>query len=643
MNLKTGILTILIAAGSLGMQSKVTLPSYFSDNMIVQQESILKMKGKATPSTQVKITAGWEGSPRTVKSGKDGSFSIDIPTPKAGGPYYIMVEDNDGAQKFENVIAGEVWLCSGQSNMEMPTEGWTTVMDYDHEIATAHHPDIRLLQVRKNTDFRPREDVELNGDGWQICTSASMADFSAIGYYFARELNEKLGVPVGVIDTTWGGTPAEAWTSQSALEALGGFESELNNMKKANYDRQTLNGMYQQQIADWLGVAKTGSANFDKGIMQSGGDWRKISAPGYWEVNGLPGLDGLVWLQREIILPEDASDRPLTLKFAAIDDEDETYFNGTLVGKGSGYNVPREYQVPQHLVRPGSNVITIKVMDFGGEGGIAPGVASALTGGSVIPLDGEWNCRVEKDFSALPPKPSDPNSSSYPSVLYNAMLEPLRDMPVKGVLWYQGCANVGRDEQYGPLFKALIKDWRSLWGDDMPFYFVQLAGYLAPVAVQPDSDWAKLRQAQASALELPNTAMATAIDLGNPADIHPKNKQEVAHRLALIALGRDYGGTEPFSGPTVTDYEYDNDAVILTFNEEIKPTSTAITGFIIADKSGEFTTATPVKIDANTLKISASGIKSPTALKYNWADYPGGNLYGASGLPVAPFSITLQR
>ncbi len=635
---KSNLILLSLAMLPMGADAKVVLPAYVTDNMIVQQNDTLTIKGRALPGSKVKVVAGWNSKPVSVTADAAGCFVASIVTPSAGGPYTLSVGDKDGDILLENVLSGEVWLCSGQSNMEFPVQGWTTVMGYDREVATAHHPDIRLLQVRKTTAFSPQEDVKVNGGGWQICSSASMADFSAIAYFFARELSEKLNVPIGVIDATWGGTPAEAWTSVKGLEGVPGFEAECADLAASGYDADKLSRLYEQRINEWMKLAMSTPEGFDISQLPASDSWKSITAPGYFDRSELPGFDGVVWLQRSIDIPEDKAGKSLALHFDAIDDEDETYFNGRLVGKGSGFNTPRDYVVDGNNVHAGKNIIMVKVSDFGGEGGIAPGRCDATVDGLVISLGGEWKYLVQRDFSQLPPKPVSPDGSSYPSVLYNAMISPLKDMPVKGVLWYQGCANVGRDEQYAPLFKTLIKDWRKLWGEEMPFYFVQLAGFLQPKAVQPDSQWAALRNAQSKALELDNTAMAVAIDLGNPVDIHPKNKQEVAHRLALVALNRDYGDDCVYAAPRCTEIKRSGNSLILKFDSPIKATSSAVTGFIIAGKDGVFTTATPVLLDDVTLSVSARGVDRPAAVRYNWADYPGGNLYGVTGLPVAPFA-----
>lgn len=632
------ILAGMVIIASAPAFSALTLPNYISDDMIVQQNSTFQFKGRADAGARVCVHAGWESVPRRVTADAAGDFSVALPTPTAGGPYSIAVTAGRDSITLENVLVGEVWVCSGQSNMEFPVQGWTTVMDYDREVATAHHPDIRLLQVRKTTAFRPQDDVQVNGGGWQICSSASMADFSAIAYFFARELSQTLQVPVGVIDATWGGTPAQAWTSAEALQSVPGFEQELADMKSAGYDRNNINKVYQSRIDEWMELAGAHDSAKDSKYIGVESGWRDVAAPGYWEQSVLPGFDGIVWMRRTVEIPTDCAGKDMILEFAAIDDEDVTYFNGVRVGQGSGYNTPRSYTVPGRFVKDGKNVLTIKVSDFGGEGGIAPGPAHLRCGDSVISLEGGWQYLVQTDFTKLPAKPTDPNSSSYPSVLYNSMLHPLANMPVKGVLWYQGCANVGRAEQYEPLFKTLIKDWRKLWRADMPFYFVQLAGYLRPQAVQPDSEWAALRHAQAKALELDNTAMAVAIDLGNPADIHPRDKQDVAHRLALIALNRDYGRDCVYQAPRCVSAVPQGKEMILKFDVPVNASTSAMTGFIIAGKDGEFTTATPVKVDDRTVRLSSGLVDEPVYVRYNWADYPGGNLYGVTGLPVAPFA-----
>ena len=456
---KLSAIFLLGLATVMPAQAKIKLPNYITDNMIVQQNSIMKIVGSAASDSKVAVWAAWDTNPRLTKADKEGKFEISLPTPVAGGPYSIIIADKDSKVKIGNVLSGEVWLCSGQSNMEFPVEGWSSVMDADHVVSTARNPDIRLLQVKRGTSLAPMDDIEVNMGGWVEAAPNTM-DFSAIAYFYAKELRDSLRVPVGVIDATWGGTPAEAWTSSEYLKDIPGFE--IHKHQEENRE-----------------------------------------------------------------------------------------------------------------------------------------------------------C---------------------PSVLYNAMIHPLRDFKVKGVLWYQGCNNVGRAKQYEPLFQSLIKNWRNTWGEDFPFYFVQLAGYRAPQAVQPDSEWAALRNAQSKALQLPNTAMISAIDLGNPGDIHPREKHTVAHRLALTALGRDYGFDTNYKAPLCISTKNKGDRIILEFDDDLTATSSAMLGFIVGDINGNFDQAIVKKIDNRTLELYSPVVKKPICARYNWADFPNGNLYSSHGIPVAPFA-----
>lgn len=606
---------------SAGINAKVTLPNYLTSGMVMQQNSQLTVKGSAKAGSTVRVAPSWTEA-RSVKADKQGSFTVVIATPEAGGPHSITFDDGE-VTRLDNILSGEVWLCSGQSNMEFPVNGWTHVMDVDHVISTAQHPDIRLLQVKKRTSFTPQDDVETNMGGWVECNSHTVADFSAVAYFYALQLRNELGVPVGVIDATWGGTPVEAWTGIGAIDAANEFENEVKALRDNSVEKT-----YENNLAAWR--ARFNQVGKDIDVAKMHDDWGVWTVPGYWEKSVLPEFDGVVYCQRTFDLAETGKD--LDLQFGMIDDEDEVWVNGTRVGQGSGFNIPRSYRVPASLLKSKGNVVTVRVSDFEGEGGIAGYVRIGSTD-----LAGEWRYKAVASMKEFSARPSNPHSSSYPTVLYNAMLSPLRLLPIKGWLWYQGCANVGRAEQYAKLFPKMIQDWRGLWGKELPFYFVQLAGWLTPKAVQPESDWAALRDAQAQALALPNTAMATAIDLGNPADIHPHNKQEVARRLAITALTRDYGKNYVYTAPKCAGAKTEGNKLVLTFDGDVKPTSSAVLGFIITGNDGRWVQATAAQRDAKTIVLSSPDVKNPKAARYDWADYPNGNLYGETGLPVTPF------
>lgn len=473
--------------------------------------------------------------------------------------------------------------------------------------------------------------------GWVEAASNTM-NFSAIAYLFAKEVRDSLKVPVGVIDATWGGTPAEAWTGYEALKLVPGFEPELEALARCNFDPLLLRKDYEKRLSDWMNLSKSEGKDINPGKLMEG---RSLPADYFERIGFGNSFDGIMWVQKEFDVPSGLAGNDMTLYLGAIDDEDVTYLNGREVANGSGYNTPRIYNISGSNVKAGKNILTIRISDFGGEGGFAGPADNmrAEIGGISIPLSGDWNYKIGVDFATLPQKPVSIDGSSYPSVLYNAMLHPLHSLPIQGVLWYQGCANVGRAEQYETLFQALIKDWRTLWGRDFPFYFVQLAGWLKPQTVQPDSEWAALRNAQSKALTLPNTSMVSAIDLGNPGDIHPRDKQTVAHRLAMTALNRDYGkGEIEYSAPVCTDMKIDRSKLILTFDRDIYPTSAAVIGFIIGDKDGNFAQAMTEMPDRRTVVLSSPRIKHPDRARYNWADYPDGNLYSRGGIPVAPFA-----
>lgn len=561
------ILLLLISTAFVVAQAKVVLPNYITDNMVVQRNSVMKITGHASSGSKVNVIAGWDSRSREVKADSEGKFDISLDTPDAGGPYSIIIADKDSKVKVGNVLSGELWLCSGQSNMEFPVDGWTSVMDADHVVSTARNPDIRLLQVKKRVAFSPQDDIETNMGGWVEAAPNTM-DFSAIAYLYAKELRDSLKVPVGVIDATWGGTPAEAWTSYGFLKGVPGFEGELSAMESCGFDASRLRENYEKEMRAWMKFAQKGGEEIRPGDKLTG----NVLPADYFERIGFGnGFDGIVWVQKEIDVPAEDAGKPMTLKLGAIDDEDVTYLNGV-------------------------------------------------------------------DFSSLPKKPASIEGSSYPTVLYNAMIHPLRNLPIKGGLWYQGCANVGRAEQYETLFKSLINNWRDTWDSEFPFYFVQLAGWLAPHSVQPDSEWAALRNAQSKALQLPNTAMVSAIDLGNPGDIHPRDKQTVAHRLALTALGRDYGFDTNYKAPQCISMQKMGNKIVLKFDDDLTATSVAILGFIIGDADGDFDQAVARMADSRTLELYSPLVKKPVCVRYDWADFPNGNLYSLHGIPVAPFA-----
>lgn len=639
MNRLTGIILLAgtISAASQPAHGEVRLPSFFSDNMVVQQNSVLTVTGKAAPMSAVTFHADWDGGTGETRADNTGRFEMKIPTPPAGGPYTIIIDDNSGRKVLQNVLSGEVWLCSGQSNMEFPVKGdWAQLMDADEVVATMQRPALRLLQIRNTTSVTPLDDASVEF-GWVECSPAA-ASFSAIGYLCGKMLQDSLNVPVGIIDATWGGTPVEAWTPLESIKNVPYMEFRYNLLgegfgEKAIKEKEILHVYNTYDSSDKIAYP------YDRNVMHTGAGWGKMPVPSVWETNVLPGFDGIVAMQYELVLPSDAAGKPLKLCFGAIDDWDNTWFNGELVGSGMIFDRQRDYEVDGRLVKAGKNIITVEVVDNAGGGGIWK-PSYVLCEGKRYSLDGDWSYAVVADFAKTEKRCEWPESPYYPTVLYNAMIHPLRTMPIAGVFWYQGCSNVGNAERYEICFKNMIAGWRKVFDNPaMPFYFVQLAGFLQPVAVQPESEWAALRHAQSKALELPYTGMATAIDLGNPVDIHPTNKAEVARRLSMLALDKTYGHPQLCDASRCVDMHATDGHVDLTFDNDINAAGGIVTGFIIKGADGTWAYANARLTSSRTIRLSSPLTPDPVAIRYSWADYPGGNLTGSlSGLPVAPFA-----
>jgi len=632
--MKQTILAAACALCAMSLSAQISLPRIFTDNMVIQQNAQLTIPGTASPDSKVTVTTDWLSKPVSVNAGKDGKFTVKLNTPEAGGPYTIIISDGKDTKVLQNVLSGEVWLCSGQSNMEFPIRGnWARLMDADEVVAQMQRPALRLLQVRNTLSYTPLDNADIEM-GW-VESSPAAAEFSALAYLCGKMLQDSLNIPVGVIDATWGGTPVEAWTPLEGIKGIEGFEYAVNQLSTGNFPTN-------EEIKNKM-VSKSYNANknpdkikldFDKSVMQTGKAWGKMPVPSQWENNVLPGFNGVVFMQYELDLPADAAGKPLHLHFDGIDDVDDTYFNGQFVGSDIEYHKARDYAVDGKYVKAGKNVITVRVIDTGGEGGIWK-PATATVNGRTYDLSGEWNYAIAGDTI----EPIMFGGSNYPTVLYNAMINPLTVMPIAGAFWYQGCNNVGRDKQYEACFKSMIQQWRKAFNKpDMPFYFVQLAGFQQPVTVQPNSDWALLRQAQAATLELPNTGMATAIDLGNPIDIHPTNKAELARRLGLLALDKTYGRKQICEAPVCTSVKAQGNKISVSFSGDVTAVGGTPTGFIIGDKDGNWAYANAKFEGGSKIVLSSPLIKNPVAVRYNWADYPGGNLYGPNNLAVAPFA-----
>lgn len=640
--------SIMAACGYAGhaTQAKIVLPPLFSNHMIVQQQTTMTFFGEGAQNKTVTLKTGWNNKQYTTTTDAEGKWSLQVTTPKAGGPYKITISDGEETV-LENVMAGEVWFCSGQSNMEMPLAGWGKVKNYEQEISEAQHPNIRLFQVKKATSAAPLDHLESTMGGWQECSPTTVPEFSALAYFYARGLQQKLKVPVGVIDCTWGGTPAESWTSAEGLKNVMGFQEQIARRAAVNYDANKIWEDYNQDLTRW----KSAVSHIDRGALNNwtaqevnDNNWSTMQLPAYWESKGLPGFDGVVWFRKTIELPASWEGKEIQLNPGIIDDEDVVYWNGQQIAQGSGYTTQRHYTVPAQLVKAGKNSLTIKVFDTGGEGGIA-GEAAQMnlqqSGQATISLAGTWKYSIGCSLQELPKMPLSPHNSSWPSTLFNGMVHPCLAYPIKGVIWYQGCNNVGYAEQYESLFQALITDWRKQFNNpDMPFYFVQLANFLERKEVQADSPWAALRNAQAKALHLANTGMVVNIDIGEAYDIHPKNKQEVGRRLSALALGHTYGKKVVSSAPVYQNYEVIGKEIHIRFTlpayGENFASNASVKGFTVAGPDRQFYPA-QARTEGDKVIVTCNQVDVPVAVRYGWADNPECTLHTPSGFPVAPF------
>lgn len=633
-------LVILLFFCIVRLQAKPTLPSVFGSNMVLQQKASVNIWGKASPGKLVMLSTSWDKKGYTNKADENGNFKIQLKTPAYGGPYFMVISEGGYHIKLENVMIGDVWLCSGQSNMEMPLAGWGKVSNYEQEIAAANYPNIRLLQTEHTTSNFPLNQAIVQNGGWNVCSPANIPEFSATAYFFAREVYKQTGIPIGLIHSSWGGTVAEAWTSAETITKLADFKAALENVQKKDegdsYTKQIL--AWNEELNTLDKGSKAGSAWWVNTNLNDA-NWKQMDLPAYFDLNEKPNFDGVVWFRKKIKIPEDWAGKELILNLGTIDDNDISYFDGKEIGRTQGYDRERKYTVNKSEVSAGEHVITVKVFDGGGGGGIYGSATNFFmqSGSQKQPLQGLWKYNIGIDLKDFKPMPQPNNGPNRPTVLFNAMIYPFTPFAIKGVIWYQGESNSGRARQYATLFPALINDWRAKWKNpELPFYFVQLANYARGEG--DETSWPLLREAQLKTLQLPNTGMATTIDIGDKVDIHPKNKQDVGKRLALIALAKTYGKKNTFSGPLYESMSVEKDAIVLKFkyNTGLKSVSSTLTGFTIAGANQQFYPAKAMIKNGN-ITVTSSSVKKPVSVRYAWANDPAANLTNQSGLPASPF------
>ncbi len=638
-------LALFMSLLASALEAQIKLPAMFSDNMVLQQHSKIPIWGTAPVGS--KVTVQLQQQMKTTKTSAEGKWRVNLEAMPAGGPHRLVVSGADTIT-FNNVMIGEVWLCSGQSNMEMPlVSTWAKVENFAAEVAAANFSNLRLFIAKRAKSTKPQ--TEVASEGWKVCDPNSVKDFSATAYFFGRHLQQKLGVPVGLMQSAWGGTVVEAWTSSASLKTIPDIAGFVRTLETTARDSIFDPKIFEAKLAEWYRALEKKDATTQGSRAWSSAEyddfaWQSMSLPQKWERAGLPGFDGLLWYRKSFDVPASFVGQALTLELGPIDDYDWTFFNGTPIGATPSYNAPRRYQVPSELVRPGKNMIAIRVLDTGGDGGLygRPEQLKLMKDSSAaLALAGEWRYKAGLVLQELPLPPSAPTSPNRPMVLYNAMIAPLAPYALRGAIWYQGESNAGRAYQYRELFPLLIKDWRKQWQQgDFPFLFVQLANYRG-VNVEPvEDDWAELREAQTMTLALPNIGMAVTIDLGDANDIHPGNKQEVGNRLALNARALVYGEKIVYSGPNYKAMKIEGNRIRLFFDHAEDGLAAkhgeALKGFAIAGADKKFVWAN-AKIEGNAVIVSHANVAQPVAVRYAWSINPACNLYNQAGLPASPF------
>lgn len=606
--------------------------------MVLQRRKPIAIWGSAPAKTQVSI--GFRGHTTRTTSNATGSWMAKLPAGEAGGPFELTVRAADAHIDLHSVLVGDVWVASGQSNMEFVVSQGNNAAQ---EIAAANDSLIRQFKVPNSWSNDPEDD--LAGGAWTPADPQHVGDFTAVGYFFARELRKTVKVPIGIVNTTWGGSNIETWISRGAQHISDSAWSELLRADDAR-SKQTRDALRAK-----LGALPTkdsglvnGTAPWADPSLDDRG-WSDMPVPSYWEDHGYTGMDGVAWYRVAFDVTDAEQRDGATINLAAIDDDDITWVNGVEVGRTVGYNVSRAYHVPPTALRVGRNVLAVRVSDGGGGGGINGPVSLAFGNAAPRSLAGTWHFKVgEVSFQA-----DGQQINKVPSVLYNKMLHPILPSTIIGVLWYQGESNANNMQQataYRDQFKTLITSWRREWDsgrDTFPFLWVQLPNFGKADTIPPSAAaWATQRESMTAALSLPKTGQAITIDVGDATNLHPRNKQDVGLRLALVARKVAYGERVLASGPTYRSHSIRGDTIVVAFNDvggglASRLTNGRVGGFAIAGADRKFAWA-QAKIVGNTVDVWSEEVKNPVAVRYAWANNPDrASLYNREQLPAAPF------
>jgi sialate O-acetylesterase len=626
------LISFLLLFSSGSIFAKVTVPKFFSNHIVLQRDATITIYGWADAGKTVKIN--FNNTNMETKANANGEWSIDFKAQKAGGPYKMTIAEENKII-LEDIYVGDVWFCSGQSNMAWKLED---ALNGKEELSKTNYEKIKLLQVPRTMAGTPQKDIEKGQ--WESCTPEKALGFSAVAYFFGRELYKKYNVPIGLINSSWGGTNIEAWMSEEMMGKHESAKKVIAEMKNLNFSDVVKN--YNKDFKNWEDKAD----KLDVGIQERWFDnsydkssWKTINVPILWENANITPSDGIVWVSRTFELSQqELSQKELLLSIGRVDNEDVTYINGKIVGESKIKDLDRIYKIPNTMFVVGKNTITIRVKNSGDIGGFrsAKEALYLQTGQQKISLAGDWKYEIGTKTIEEVPVRQHPNL--YPTSLYNGMVAPFLGIKIKGIIWYQAESNSKNAVEYADLFKDMITDWRKKWKSDFTFIFAQLPNY-----ANQNNRWITLRESQAKTLELKNTGMAVLIDVGADDNIHPIHKQIVGKRMATIAGNLAYGKNEiSASAPIFEKHKAEGNAITVTFKNGTFAAETpksGISGFTIAGNDNTFYPANGyLQNDMKTIKLSNDKVSEPKEVRYLWEDAPGKvMLYNKDGLATPPF------
>jgi sialate O-acetylesterase len=618
---------------------QVRLPKLISDGMVLQRDTKIKIWGWA--AAHEKIAINFINKAYKVQANEKGEWELQLPNQKAGGPYVMKIAASNTIE-INDILIGDVWLCSGQSNMAM-TVG--AVRDlYENEIASSENKFIRNFEVPREYEFNVQR-TDFSGGSWASANPTTVTKFSAAGYFFAKELYAKYKIPIGMINSSYGGTPIHAWLSEEALKPFPASYNEIASLKNPEFVKSIENKDIELEKNWDSSLLKNDEGIATKGNWASNStntqDWQEVKIPGLWNGTLLDKVSGVVWYKKEIEVSKKIASNESMLKLGTMMGADSTYVNGKFVGFIKDQWSARKYQIPANTLQEGKNTITIRLVKKRGNGGFVEGSQYELSSKEeTINLSGTWKYKIGFKQDALP---NAVNLRWKPTSLHNSMIQPLKNFAVKGALWYQGEGNAGKPKEYAQLLPALIGELRTVFNNpNMPFLYVQLPNYLKPTDLPSESNWALLRESQLKTLAVPYTGMATTIDVGQWNDIHPHQKKEVGNRLGLLAQNLVYGDSKVVCyGPKYESMQIENNKIVLsfsTFGSAMKFKGEGMhTNFAIAGEDKKFVWA-EAKIENGKITVWSKEIPNPVAVRYAWSDNPDGEkLYNSESIPASPF------